>query len=85
VTLVSLHQVAEGGENFSQGQRQLLCLARAILRKNKILVMDEASSSIDIDTDVSILLSIQILLKMLFACHYVSSHVFVHTQLCLHK
>jgi ABC-type multidrug transport system fused ATPase/permease subunit len=61
VTLVSLHQVAEGGENFSQGQRQLLCLARAILRKNKILVMDEASSSIDIDTDVSILLSIQIL------------------------
>ena len=59
--------VAEVGENLSVGERQLLNIARALLSKKKVVLVDEATASIDAETDAAI--------QKLFRMHFAESTV----------
>ena len=56
-------KIEQGGSNLSVGEKQLICIARAILRKTKIVVMDEATANIDMKTEEKIQKALQLVLN----------------------
>ena len=79
-------QVAESGENFSAGQRQLLSFARTVLHKPQILILDEATSNIDTETEILIQNSLEKMKNigtMLVVAHRLSTIQHADNIICL--